>query len=156
MSYSHAADGRLAPALQTALHQFGKPWYRLRAMRVFRDDASLAANPGLWSSISSALAASDYFILLASAEAAQSKWVRKEVEYWCKHRSVERFLIALTGGDIVWHGEAGDFDWEMTSALPESLCRTFAESRASSTLVGRAPRRTSRCGTHASGSVSRT
>ena len=41
ISYSHAVDGRLAPALQSALHGFAKPWYRLRALRVFRDQASL-------------------------------------------------------------------------------------------------------------------
>ncbi|MDQ3698882.1 MAG: hypothetical protein M3373_12810 [Gemmatimonadota bacterium] len=37
ISYSHALDGTLAPALQSALHRFAKPWYRLRARRVFRD-----------------------------------------------------------------------------------------------------------------------
>lgn len=26
ISYSHALDGRLAPALQSALHRFTKPW----------------------------------------------------------------------------------------------------------------------------------
>jgi hypothetical protein len=32
MSYSHEADkaDKLAPALQTALHRFAKPWFRLR------------------------------------------------------------------------------------------------------------------------------
>ena len=33
ISYSHAADGRLAPALQRALHRFAKPWYQVRARR---------------------------------------------------------------------------------------------------------------------------
>ena len=27
ISYSHAADGKLARALQSALHHFAKPWY---------------------------------------------------------------------------------------------------------------------------------
>ena len=56
ISYSHAADGKLAPALQRGLHGFARPWFRLRALRVFRDEASLSANPGLWSSIEQALA----------------------------------------------------------------------------------------------------
>ena len=51
ISYSHAADDRLAPALQSALHSFAKPWYRLRAIRVFRDKTSLSVNPALWPSI---------------------------------------------------------------------------------------------------------
>ena len=37
ISYSHAADGKLAPTLQAALQSFAKPWYRLRSIRVFRD-----------------------------------------------------------------------------------------------------------------------
>jgi hypothetical protein len=36
ISYSHAADGKLAPALQTALHNFTKPWYRLLQARPSR------------------------------------------------------------------------------------------------------------------------
>src|ERR1700735_1685437 len=78
ISYSHAADGRLAPELQKALQRFAKPWYRTRALRGFRDDASLSANPDLWGSIEQALDASDHLILLASPEAASSKWVAKE------------------------------------------------------------------------------
>ena len=38
ISYSRAVDGRLAPRLKGALEGFGKPWYRLRAIRVFRDE----------------------------------------------------------------------------------------------------------------------
>ena len=45
ISYSHAADGKLAPELQRALHQFAKPWYRQRTLRIFRDKTSLSANP---------------------------------------------------------------------------------------------------------------
>jgi len=44
ISYSHVADGKLAPALQSALHHFAKPWYRLPAMRVFRDKTTLSRN----------------------------------------------------------------------------------------------------------------
>ena len=47
ISYSHAIDNKLAPALQGALERFGKPWYRQRARRLFRDNANLAASPQL-------------------------------------------------------------------------------------------------------------
>jgi len=50
ISYNRAADGRLAAALQRGLQRFAKPWYRTRALRVFRDDVSLSAQPSLWSS----------------------------------------------------------------------------------------------------------
>lgn len=121
ISYSHALDGRLAPALQSALHRFTKPWYRLRALRVFRDDASLSANPGLWPAIEQALASSRFFILLASPEAARSRWVAQEAAYWCRHKPLSNFLLALTDGQLVWDEAASDFDWTRTTALPPSL-----------------------------------
>jgi hypothetical protein len=55
ISYSHAADGILAPAVQKALQKFAKPWHQRRAMTVFRDETGLSANPALWSSIEQAL-----------------------------------------------------------------------------------------------------
>jgi hypothetical protein len=79
ISYSHAADGRLAPTLQSALHRFAKPWHRLRAMRVFRDQTGLGVTPALWGSIQKALQESEYFLLLASPRAAQSAWVDREL-----------------------------------------------------------------------------
>src|SRR5678816_1574607 len=82
ISYSHAADDRLAPALQSGLQRFGKPWYRLRSIRVFRDKTGLAVTPELWGSIERALSSSEFFVLLASPQAADSKWVAQEVEWW--------------------------------------------------------------------------
>lgn len=67
LSYSHAADGTLAPHLQSALHKFAKPWYRLRAIRVFRDKTSLSATPSLWPSIEAALRNSEFLLLMASS-----------------------------------------------------------------------------------------
>ncbi len=43
ISYSHAADGLLAPRLQAGLQRFAKPWWRRRALHLFRDEASLPA-----------------------------------------------------------------------------------------------------------------
>ena len=50
ISYSHGGDGKLAPTLQTGIERFAKPWYRIRALKVFRDQSSLSANPKLWPS----------------------------------------------------------------------------------------------------------
>jgi hypothetical protein len=36
ISYSHAADGKLAPDLEKALERFAKPWNRTRAFDVER------------------------------------------------------------------------------------------------------------------------
>lgn len=127
ISYSHAVDGRFAPALQDALQRFAKPWYRRRALRVFRDETSLTANPALWSSIQTALDSSEFFILLASPEAARSLWVEREVGHWLAGRAGTVLLIALTDGEISWDAAAGDFDWEKTTALPRSLRKVFEE-----------------------------
>ena len=127
ISYSHALDGALAPALQRGLQRFAKPWYRVRALRVFRDEASLSANPALWSSIAQALARSSFFILLASPRAAESRWVGREAEQWRSTKPIDTLFIALSDGELVWDEAAGDFDWERTSALPETLRGAFAE-----------------------------
>ena len=127
MSYSHAADGKLAPALQSALHWFAKPWYRLRALRVFRDKTSLSATPELWPTIEKALSESEYFLLLASPQAAASTWVQQEVDWWLRNRSVETLLIVLTDGEILWDRSTSDFDWSRTTALPTNLRGQFKE-----------------------------
>lgn len=121
ISYSHAADGRLAPAVQRCLHRLAKPWYRPRALRVFRDEVSLSASPDLWATIEDALRQARYFILMASPEAARSEWVQREVAYWQQEREQGTFLIVLTAGTIAWDGAAHDFDWERTTALPLEL-----------------------------------
>ena len=82
VSYSHAADGRLAPALQAGLQSLAKPWYRRRALRVFRDKSSLSASPELWPAIEGALSQAGHFVLVASPEAAASRWVDQEVRWW--------------------------------------------------------------------------
>jgi WD40 repeat protein len=127
ISYSHSADNRLAPALRTALHSFAKPWYRLRAMRVFRDETGLAITPALWPSIEAALLDAEYFLLLASPDAAASEWVQREVGCWLERRRADHLLIALTRGEIDWDDAAQDFDWSRTDALPRGLSKAFAD-----------------------------
>jgi WD40 repeat protein len=126
VSYSHAADGTLAPALQAALQGFAKPWYRLRAMRVFRDKTSLAANPALWPAIERALADSQWFLLMAAPESARSPWVEQEVRWWLEHRSPDSMLVVLTDGELAWDATRSDFDWSRTTALGRSLSGKFA------------------------------
>jgi WD40 repeat protein len=107
ISYSHAADGRLAPALQSGLQRLAKPWYRVRALRVFRDETGLSTNPHLWSSIAAALDESEWFVLLASPESATSPWVDKEIEHWLETKPADRILPTLTSGEWAWNSGAG-------------------------------------------------
>jgi WD40 repeat protein len=127
ISYSHAVDGRLAPALQKGLQRFAKPWYQMRAFPIFRDETSLSANPGLWGSIERALSDSEFFILLASPDAARSEWVSKETAYWFSHKDPAKVLIGLTDGWIAWDGPTNDFDWAETTAVPGSLAKSFRD-----------------------------
>jgi WD40 repeat protein len=126
ISYSHAADGKLAPALQRGIERFGRAWYQKASVRIFRDETNLAVNPGLWTSIEAALADSECFLLLCSPEAAQSKWVQREVDYWIGHSTPQKLLIVLTGGEALWDGASNDFDWSRTT-LPRNLARVYSE-----------------------------
>jgi len=126
ISYSHAADGRLAPAVQRGLHRLGKPWHRRRALWIFRDQTGLAVTPGLWSSIQTALDGSDYFVLLASPEAARSPWVNREIEHWIAGKSADRILPVVTDGAWAWDNDRGDFA-EGSTAVPPALRGVFTE-----------------------------
>jgi len=127
ISYSRKTDATLAPTLEQALESFAKPWNRLRALNVFRDDTELSANPALWASISAALDDSEFLVLLASPTAAGSTWVTREVEYWRASRGVNELLLVVTDGDVVWEEGGRDFDWVRTTALPEVLRAAFVE-----------------------------
>ncbi len=122
ISYSHAADDLLAPRLQAGLQRFAKPWWKRRALRVFRDKSSLAANPHLWSSITQSLDDSAWFILLLSPDAAESPWVNREVEYWLGHKDVDRIIPVLTEGEFGWSG--GDI---RSNAAPPALFGVFSD-----------------------------
>ena len=94
---------------------------------MYRDETNLAVTPHLWGMIEEALAASAYFILLASPNAAASRWVQRELEFWIAAGRAERLLIVVTAGAIVWDSERRDFDWDNTTALPRTLSGVFEE-----------------------------
>jgi tetratricopeptide (TPR) repeat protein len=126
ISYSHAKDKPIAAALQSVIQKLGKPWYRRRALRVFRDDTSLSATPQLWPSIELALSQSRYLLLLASPEAADSHWVGKEVDYWLTHKSADTLLIGVTDGTLTWSEKRNDFNAKPKPPLPPVLKGKFA------------------------------
>jgi hypothetical protein len=125
ISYSHAADGTLAAALQQGLHRFAKPLFKLRAIRVFRDETTLAMTPSLWPDIEKALRDSRFFILMADPLSARSEWVQKEVACWLGMERAENILIVWTGGEVVWNKARKDFDWDRTTSLPSMLAGVF-------------------------------
>ena len=126
ISYSHAADGQLAPALQKALQKLAKPWYRRRSLEIFRDETGLSVDPHLWGAIVKALDDSEWFLLLTSPLAAQSEWVGREIEHWKANRSVDRILPILTDGHWEWDEATGDFTPE-SDAVPPALRGVFTD-----------------------------
>lgn len=123
ISYSHRGDEKLAKALQSALQDLARPSYLMPAMAVFRDQTELSANPALWPTIQRALEDSEYFILLASPLAAQSHWVKREIDYWLRlhQQKSENLFIVVTDGILPWDSSQGVTNWDAATALPQRL-----------------------------------
>ncbi|MCX5535876.1 TIR domain-containing protein [Streptomyces sp. NBC_00006] len=126
ISYSSALHGALATSLQHWLERFATPWYRPRSLRIFRDYTSLSASHDLRGALETALSRSSWLILLASPEAALSKWVERELAWWRANRPASRVCIVLTSGELTWSDAGGDWDWERTDSLPPSARGMFA------------------------------
>ncbi|MFE4665266.1 hypothetical protein ACFRI7_14625 [Streptomyces sp. NPDC056716] len=128
ISYSHGADSRKAHQLRGALHDFARPWNRLRALRVFLDNSVLSADPsGLWPILERSLEESDFFLLLASPGSARSEWVGQEIIWWRGGPRPRQLIVVVTGGEVAWDHAAGDFDWERSTCLNEALRGHFTE-----------------------------
>ena len=125
ISYSHSADGKLTPALASALEKFAKPWYKLRNLNIFRDGGSLPATPKLEENIEVALSKSEYLIYLASPDSAESPWVEKEIQYWLDNKPLDKLIIVLTEGDIEWDDKTNTFSTTKSDALPQLLKDEF-------------------------------
>lgn len=127
ISYSQRGDKAVARALRTVVQTIGTPWWKVRGLNVFLDATSLSAAPSLWQGIEDKLAISRYLILLASPEAAASKWVDREVACFLDRHGKDRLLIALTEGELDWDEALGDFRAEGGVPLPPALRGRFAE-----------------------------
>ena len=125
ISYSHRSDAVVALALEHGLERLARPWYRLRALHVFRDQSDLSLTPSLWGTIVGALDGARYFVLLASPESAASEWVNKEVAHWCDTKGPDGLFVVVTGGELDWDDGAKDFSASST-AVPQALRGRFA------------------------------
>ncbi|WP_411845644.1 TIR domain-containing protein [Roseibacillus persicicus] len=67
---------------------------------IFSDRLELAASSDLSSSLSRAIEESQFLIVICSPRAAQSEWVNKEIETFCKLGKGERMLFVLAEGEI--------------------------------------------------------
>lgn len=127
ISYSHRADRVTAPTLQKGLENLNRRWLGRRRLRIFRDETDLSVAPSLWGVIQQALTNSRFFILLASPDAAASKWVAQEVTQWVATKSKNTLLLVVTSGNYQWDDSRRDFDPAASSAIPPALLGVFSE-----------------------------
>jgi len=125
ISYKHGADDALAERLENTLEKFAKPTFKRRAIEIFRDGNDLSAAADLGEKIRNGLENSEYFICMASSAYSKSKWCVREAEWWRDNKSIDKFLIVLTEGEILWDESTNDFDWNVTTALPKALSGVF-------------------------------
>lgn len=140
ISYSHAADQTLARELERALERFAKPWYRRRALDIFRDEGNLNLSAHLQGSLVQALDRSRFVIHLASRAAAASPWVRQELAHWLDETQNrrDRLILVVTDGDLVWNDATGDFDQAASTAISPALHGVFSRQAVlSGHAVGR-------------------
>jgi WD40 repeat protein len=83
----------------------------------------MGVSSSLWPMIADALDSSAFLVLLASPTAARSAWVHREIEFWKARKPVDRILLVLTDGSLLWD-PAGDFDRRST-AVPPALFGLF-------------------------------
>jgi hypothetical protein len=126
ISYRHSdRQSAIARALQRGLSRYAKPFWRIRAVRLFLDETNLSANPDLFGRIIEALDSSQNFLLMASPESASSRWVEKELAHWLARRQQKGLIIILTDGILSWDESVGHFNRSETTALPASLLEHF-------------------------------
>ncbi|MGI0013761.1 MAG: WD40 repeat domain-containing protein, partial [Nitrososphaera sp.] len=58
---------------------------------------------------------------MASPKAAESPWVRREIDWWIANRPIANMLILFTDGELTWDSTHKDFDWNRTTALPRQF-----------------------------------
>jgi len=128
ISYRHGADADVAAAIEQGLERLARPWNRVRAMSVFRDQSDLAAESDLSGAITRTLDDTRFLVLLASPESAASPWVDKEVAYWCEHgKGLEHLVVVVTDGDFEWDEAAGALTPATDSVSPAVRSRFTTE-----------------------------
>ena len=124
ISYRHDASGQLAVALEKALRQYAKPLYK-PPIRVFRDEKQIGAGQDLRNTIQQALKDSVYLIYIATREAAESPYVRQELDFWCGAlKRQDRLIIIWQKDRLIADPEHDRLDWAASNAIPSNLSRS--------------------------------
>lgn len=121
ISYKHGNDSvKIVEVLEKSLIQYARVWFRRD--RIFRDRKELRLGDPLDPSLKKAMRESEYFLLIASKESAESKWVQDELHYWCETLNRSNKLIIIQISDqIVMNADTKTIVWEQSDALPTFL-----------------------------------
>jgi hypothetical protein len=125
ISYDHDAESDLVKTLHTELERFGKPWWKARELRVFRDRTTMPASADLWATVVEAMRMSNRLILVASSHVARSSWVEAEIHWWLKNKSRDSIIIVLVEGALTWSPNERRWDAAATTALPPALLQAY-------------------------------
>lgn len=139
LSYSGDRDRRWLPHLQRAIEKQSRPWYKPPRIRVFLDDSGVSIGPQLWGKIEAGLARSGWLVVMASPESKASVWVDREIEWWLKHKAVDTILLIVTAGQLVWDEQRGDWNPELSTALPTRLLGRFKQQPVWKSAALRSP-----------------
>ena len=101
ISYKHEVSSWQAQKIESALKSYAKPLLK-RPIKIFRDEVHLPAGVDLSASIKEALNDSEYLLLLASKEAAESFYNSEQYQPFKKIRqsgSNGNFLLVVGKDD---------------------------------------------------------
>ena len=120
ISFSGNDERILARRLRRALRSVAGGWLGRHRVRVFLDEAGLAAGAQISGTLRKHLDSSARLVLVASKASAGSPWVQQELTHWLDTRT-EPVLLAYASDTLLWLPHAGDFDWQQTDALPGAI-----------------------------------
>ncbi len=133
ISYSHK-DKPYASAIQKSIETLGVPFYKRWQpdVNVFRDERKIPLAGNLTEQIIIGLKESEYLIVIASKNSANSNWVREEIHKWHnlnkdENGFITNFNFILTDDVIEWDYLNHDFNKLTTTALPSFDKKIFKE-----------------------------
>jgi tetratricopeptide (TPR) repeat protein len=144
LSYSHQ-DSKWASWLHRALEHYRIPRRiaatrseaELRLKPIFRDRDELASAADLSSTIRSALAESEYLVVICSRHSAQSRWVNQEIEEFIRLGRTEKILcFALDEPGECRPAALSDVESLAADVRPEADGRNGAKLKLIAGLLG--------------------
>lgn len=133
ISYSHK-DKSYASAIQKSIETLGLPFYKKWQpnVNIFRDERKIPLSGSLTNELLTGLKESEYLIVIASKNSANSTWVKEEILNWHKLNQdengyISNFNFILIDDVIEWDYLNHDFDKLKTTALPTFDKKIFKE-----------------------------